>query len=512
MKKIKKLIKNIDIGIEELILLFLIVVSLFEFFGYLHANLDFIKKIMSWTILGSLLYRSSLSKILFGHKQKLIDISLVASYFFLTINKLTSIMHTTYIEQLEQNEYILLRPLLKIVAENIKSIDYVFFMIGTIAIFLLAVYMAIRFKIKSPSFMHLIHEEGPAPKGFIKGSIRFIAILLVFVGFYVIFFNLFMEWIAFAVDSTLILMAVLLYVFVIHKHGSKFNPEALIYKVSDFGEDFFGRFVRMFQMKSKVLLGMSGMLVLHLLTDVANFIIPYVTGISKGYYLEQLGMADHTPIVKLVALDFPKIVPVYEKLGLLVMYGLNIICIITLLTMPALLWYLMYQHKKIKIHNSYLALFFTSFTAFLLMPAFKLRAISTEGIVGTDIITQSLVDGSFYLESFMIAAFISFAVGIIVLYISGHHRVKVFLELSIIAIILFWFCRYIYYYLLTYSAYYLSSIVLFFKNFMLIPGVMMLLFFTITMAFYISGIVIFFIEVLRRRNIRSITKRDELRG
>ena len=56
--------KKISQRIEELILILIILLNIFDFFELLSADLDFIKLIISWTVLGYLIYKASLTKII----------------------------------------------------------------------------------------------------------------------------------------------------------------------------------------------------------------------------------------------------------------------------------------------------------------------------------------------------------------------------------------------------------------------------------------------------------------
>ncbi len=74
--------------IEELVLTLLILLNVFDFFEYLPADLDYIKKIISWSALGYLLYKASLTRIFFNEKHAHIDIILILSYFMLIFKNL----------------------------------------------------------------------------------------------------------------------------------------------------------------------------------------------------------------------------------------------------------------------------------------------------------------------------------------------------------------------------------------------------------------------------------------
>ena len=73
--------------VEELILIVLILMNVFEFLGLLPGDAGFIKVIISMTALGYVLYKVSLSDIFFGTRNQNLDFALIISYFLLIVNK-----------------------------------------------------------------------------------------------------------------------------------------------------------------------------------------------------------------------------------------------------------------------------------------------------------------------------------------------------------------------------------------------------------------------------------------
>ena len=52
------------------------------------ADLDYVKKIISWTALGYILYKVSLTKIFFNNRHKHVDLFLIIAYFMLIIKNI----------------------------------------------------------------------------------------------------------------------------------------------------------------------------------------------------------------------------------------------------------------------------------------------------------------------------------------------------------------------------------------------------------------------------------------
>ena len=93
-----------------------------------------------------------------------------------------------------------------------------------------------------------------------------------------------MEWLAIAVDAPLLMVAIFVYILVV-LIGKRFSTEGLLYRIAAVGEQFYNNFVHLFQRKETILLGISGMLVLHLVTDIANFIVPLLIAAISAAFL-----------------------------------------------------------------------------------------------------------------------------------------------------------------------------------------------------------------------------------
>jgi hypothetical protein len=82
-EEIKNIEKRLEFGIGEALLICLIILDILEFLNILPTDLDYIKRIVSWAVVGYLLYKVDLTEIFFGYKDRIIDISLILAYFLL---------------------------------------------------------------------------------------------------------------------------------------------------------------------------------------------------------------------------------------------------------------------------------------------------------------------------------------------------------------------------------------------------------------------------------------------
>jgi hypothetical protein len=200
--------------------------------------------------------------------------------------------------------------------------------------------------------MALVHVHGHLhkKKDFIS---RFILGHLVIIGFFLVVFNLLTEWLALAVDAPIITAAIFFYFFVLIKHKTRLRPVELVYKIGNVGEKFYERFIDLFHYKKTLLLGLAGMKIMHQLTDIGNFLVPYTVGLKDPIYFSSLGVG-HDAIF-----SFFKNHSLFaaESIGmtlgfkgvLALGYALNITAMVILLSLPALLWFHMYKFRELPV-------------------------------------------------------------------------------------------------------------------------------------------------------------------
>src|SRR3989338_8798573 len=122
------------------------------------------------------------------------------------------------------------------------------------------------------SFLHLLYGD---PRRFHQKPLRAAALFLCFSFFFLFIFQLMVEWLGVVVDAPIIFLGILFYIIVMVKFKHLFNPEHLITRIGETGEEFYQKFIRLFHTPYGVALGFSGILILHLLTDFGVYILSY---------------------------------------------------------------------------------------------------------------------------------------------------------------------------------------------------------------------------------------------
>ncbi|MBN2880550.1 hypothetical protein JXM83_00715 [Candidatus Woesearchaeota archaeon] len=475
--------KKFGVGIEETILVLLIYLNVIDFLEVIPPDLDYAKKIISWVGLGILLYKVSPTKIFFGRKHKWYDIALILSYFcFITKNMIS---YAKVALELSKGP---LRNLYELILANSNFFEISLINVGFISLIILALIMTFKLEIFSPSTLYIIHEHGKPTKNVLKQTFRFLSILLVVFGFFYIVFNLIMEWLAIAVDAPLLMVGLASYFIVAFRYRHVLKTTNLIYKLGNMGEEFYEKFVNLFQ-SEKIYLGITGLLVLHLLTDVGNFMLPYLFSIHDDLYFGQF-LQPHQPIISLLSTE----ITATANPGTLVLaYFANIFTTLSFLIIPAFIWNNISKKQNINFNKVFLIIFYACISVFIFAPLFKFQRLGNESLRGIDIITQKiLVNSSYTIESTLIVTAI---VGIIFAILTLT-KFKPLIDIFTFFISTGFFGYYIFLYFSDIFFYYLENIPYLFSISATIPGIFTILALGYGMIFYVGGFFIYIFSVL----------------
>ncbi len=397
-------------------------------------------------------------------------------------------------------------PFINTIVKHAVLIEKISFILGAVILILLSLYFAYVYTVNAPSLLHVIHEEGSLNKKW-KYVTRPVVILLVLVGFFVIVFNLIMEWLAIAIDAPLLVIALFTYLLLLVKHHDKFHPTSFLFKMGNLGEKFYEHFIEMFHSKNGILLAVTGLLVLHLLTDVGNFLIPYLVHVHELMYFEYLGpghdiifnfkdvFAQNLQQVPSLLIREVIGVDILQKVMIITGYIANIISISFLLIFPAYIWYCIYQKKKITLFSWIPYVVLPVLTIALITPVFKLSQLTGHGLIGVDILTRSITSNTTPL-----LVSILLAIGVLILHTilnlnQWFHRHS--LSLLIIASLIY-FIFYIFNFFMSYSKFFIQAVIGQFQTASfasLFTAVFFFLFLMMIIIFYIGGGLLFLWQV-----------------
>ncbi|MFH2028336.1 MAG: hypothetical protein ABIJ08_04320, partial [Nanoarchaeota archaeon] len=402
-------------GGEMFFLIILVLLNIADFIKILPGDIDFLKKIISWILLSYLLYEASLMKSLFGAEKhrKVLDVTLLLLYFSLIFKLVVEFAKTSF------NEAVYFRDLLLLIAKYSIESTNISLYIGFIGLAAISFFITCCIPIGSPSFYEVFtsllgkHKVEKA-NIVIKKTLKFISVYLVLLLFYITFYNFIFEWLAIAIDASILTVVLIMtlvifikkeyHMIVYHKIKEIFRFRVMegIEKIMEKVDSFDIKFFKLLPYKKFIYLAIIGILILHLLTEAGIFIIPYVIGATDATYFSELGPG-HTPILnlaeplhKMLGKEVPRSLlqlqigglNILNSIPIVLVYLMNIFAVLFLLINPLIIWLHMHKERKLPAHlvsqiksKSYKVfqfLFMLSIGALILTPIFSIDLASSK--------------------------------------------------------------------------------------------------------------------------------------
>ena len=478
--------RMIEFGIEEIILFLIVVLNVLDAVEILPPDLDYIKKLISWSALGYLFYKTHPSKILFGHKKPGLDTTLLIAYLFMIVTFLVSyaISVTSEAQRLGKSISGFLAPLYDFLISNATLIDMVGLYIGLFLLLGIAIRFALQVPITSPSVMSILFKKSGTPKKFFPFLWRVCATYFVLLAFFIIAFNLVMEWLAIAIDAPLLMIGLATYIFFIIRHKEKFSPGSFLARFGDFGSRVYQDVIEHFKYKKTIFRAVGVMLVLHILTEALHFLWPWVFGRQDALYFGLLTAPHPSALATFTADSVGLALSSKFALGA-VLLG-NGLGMLFLLLFPGLLWYLLYKNRPFHPTRTFLGVVFFSLITMALAPAFSLRPIRSSLIAGVDIAGKSVTSSMVLPLEWTVM--IAMAMAIFVVIVSSRLRAERFLFQTLIHVSQVFFTVYIAMFFFSVARYYLITIGILGMASRIVLAAAFILFFAITALFYIFGL------------------------
>jgi hypothetical protein len=481
----RNLMQRLELGIDELILGFLILIEVLDFFTVIPAPLEYVEKAVAVAAICYLFYKASLTRIIFGLKEKKYDLMIVLGFFLLSLKTIVGFLMSAVREESAMQE------LYSFVLARADLIEKMGFWIGG-GLLMVAAVLLVHEKIKNPCVMGIIHEDAIAT-GLWRKIIRFFSIYLVLLAVFVTVFTFTLEWLGLTVDAPVLMIILFFYLFVIVKRGRGMKTESFLKRVSESSEKFYGRFVSLFHSRRTIMTAITGLLVLHLLVDIGHFIIPYTTGLLYPWYFRQMG-AGHLPLAEMMARDFTLASGWLMQLGVMLTYILNVLAMLMLFFGPAYAWVYLYKRKKVRIMNI-MWLFFGSLAVFIMQPVFRIGQMTSPSLIGVDITTQQIPVLENVGNALLVAALV---MGIF--YILGRKDIRRTARVGFFAIFAY-FGLYLYHFFFDIAKYYVGAVVMMTKAGQYFISAHLLLFFMITIMFYVAGYLMFLWQLYAKQKI-----------
>lgn len=489
--------------LEDAILLIFIILQVADFFELIPGDLDFLKKLHSWVLIGYLFYRVALTKILLGAHNPHLDVLVIITYFLFSVKNLTGVA----IGGVEDASFF--KNFFEWVISHAPIVEKTAFVAAGYILILSSAYMAWKIPLRPKSLIGVLHEAGPLPKKMKTAITRFFIIIGILLTFFITVFNLFNEWLAIGVDAPLVVVGILVYLFIVVRYHKHFHTDHFVHKIGNIGEDLYERFIELLSQKKRVYLFVMGLLALHLITDIGNFIIPYIVSIKEALYFSQLGPG-HTPFFQLLSKDILSST-ILESAIIILIYIANIVGLLFLLFLPSFIWYRGFTGHKSHFPRWVNALVLGSLLAMIAAPAVSLQRIGGEGLVGVDIITKSIKSSGLFLDRFikerstqLIAIGASFAALLLIFFLaSSRPGGNALLFKANVAAGLLFFAYYIGIFFIDVSLYYLQTMDLLVSWGQWFIVAFFLFFWAINIMLYAGGYLLFLYEVKKRKLLRA---------
>ncbi len=409
-------LKKYEIGGEEIILGLVIILQFLDFFEIIGSTGDYIKKIISWAALGYLLYKIKPSKLFVGVDSRLSDKILIFGYFFLTIKNLVS-----YAQSEINHTSVFLHDFFNFLLTYSQIIETGGIYFGLVLLVFISLRLALG-EFKKPSIVNIFHLIDQKPEDFKTLSWRFLKVFLIVFGFFVIFFNLIMEWLAIAIDAPLLMIGLSSYLLISIRHVKGFSLGKLLAKFGDFGSNLYINVLKNLRYKKTFLKSVVAMIILHVITDAYTFILPFLLGFGDNLYRGIIPKA-HLSFLTLFSNQISSLSLSYlDSISLLLIYFGNVVALLFFLLFPVYLWFAFFKDKIFHPRKIFLSIIIFSLSTFFFSPIFEIKPLLGLNIVGVDIlgtVSSSTV-------SFSLIVLISFAIGLFIEFFSSqisHERI-----------------------------------------------------------------------------------------
>lgn len=360
------------------VFLVVIALSIMDLMQVADGEIRLFKELLSWILIGYFIYSSSPTKTFFNNKHKKVDLFiLIALYFF-------AVKNLVYLVSKEHMMYL----------DFIKTFFFTYgidiqiytLQIGAILLGIMALYLGWKHEYMEDSILGYLRKKSTG-KWYDK-IIDIIIIYIIFILFSYFIFTILMEWFVMVLDSYFIGVAIIYYFIYYFFIKKRRGFVMFIESVVNTGSNFLKLFLNLFQDKKTIFLGISGIIVIHGIVDIVNFIFPYLFTISN-LYLAKLPPGTHQSLVNLLLADFAG-ADLIGKISISYIYLMNVVAIFFILALPFYIWLKMLNKKEITFSIWPVAVFFSSLICFIFAPVLKFSALEHIDLAGADITTNSL--------------------------------------------------------------------------------------------------------------------------
>jgi len=463
--------------------------------GILPSSLDIFDKVLTSAILFYFWIKLKPTKFLFGTSGKKLNYFIIGVFYLLVIDTFVP-----FVSSLQQYGNII--SLISIAA-------------GSIALFAIAAYIAHKIPFTNKSVAYCIYDMFSDKKkkwdAIKKDKSKFlkfaIAVLLLF-GMSQYLFGLINQWLIVSLDKSLIFVAILFAIKDLETSKIKALKTA-----GEFDNTMLRTITTFFTTPKKIYVGIGFLLVLHYLSDLGAFFLPYIFNTAKDpYYFSLLGdqflqngtiiSQNHNVLMTLFSQE--TVTSAYGVFATTLTYILSSAGILLLMLLPIIMCFMIAYEtnlKKLTEKKTYVAaliLISICIFMFLLFPWVQEKAILQPGIFGVDFITSMISSWaafSFSLTPYIVASLLLFSLFFL------NRKVRSVVSNAVFSVSLAAFAIYIWNYFISSFNFYLNTqygaITQFFTQSNFVIAFALLILFLLDVFFYIGGFTLFAYNALK---------------
>lgn len=394
-------------GVEIIFFILLLILNLAEFTGFLPGYLDWIKKLISWALLLTILYKADLTKILFNISLPKINITILVAMLLMHLKNIVAFAETQSLER----QTLFIFDLYSVILNHRMFFNETLFFIGAALLLIPTIYLGFKIQPREGSLYYVLSKKHThnIPEKLARTSGIYILLLL----FFFTIFNRVMEWLAVSIDAAVFILGIviLLTLFAgtafLNKHKEEknifqvlehklaknlsiiilgaffilsiFKPflptttttitfawlvgiliAVILYAIiTNIRQHFSGmrhistaietiylKFVRLFKYPGTLFLGISGLFILQQIVEIGLFIIPNITGKPTTLYDTHIKETVFTLFTNdsILARHLFQLT-LQEQLVYGALYIVSIIGFFMLFFIPIYIWMLYFKHR-----------------------------------------------------------------------------------------------------------------------------------------------------------------------
>ncbi|MBI2655948.1 hypothetical protein HYX06_06015 [Candidatus Woesearchaeota archaeon] len=500
IKKARELIEKLELGFIELFIGFFMLIGLVGYFGSLPADWDWIDHTVAFIMFTYFFYILDITSIIFGKKSKIANLIIPISYlsiFFKDIIAYTGAgaFNFTFLK--------FINPVYIFLAENLFLVTSISIYLGLLGLAISAAYISRNIEISHPSLLYAVYKK-PLERKIPKFLISFLLLL----AFYYLIYNPILEWLEFVLDDPIIVVGTVYYITKIARHHKKFHESHAISKIGDIVWTWYGKFISLFHYRKTLPLAISGLLILHGISDIGVFAYSLIFG-GKSLYLDFLD-SGHATFFRLFINDAANSSPA-TSIFLSAAYFFNALSLLILFLIPIIVWIRMFSQKGLHLNRIYLFFIYASVLMYISLPGYSISRISSSDVIGADINSRSILGIQSVLRLYFperetlvaFAVLLSLALGLIVYLLSLNHRVKKEAYALAIVLGLAFYAAYFYNFFISLIGYLFDTISAMTNSGNLILAALFMIFAVFSILFYIGGYLVFLYEIIMEYHRRK---------